>query len=88
MQKIELSIPNYFPEDGLKSTWETGFKINCSISNGTMIISANQQGLLSLAKNLLVLAQTNVPSGSHYHFDEYNSLEKDAVELIIEKINA
>ena len=31
------------------------------------------------------LAQDAVPSGCHFHFDEYNSLEQVSIELIVEK---
>lgn len=50
-----------------------------------VLISANNEGLLSLANHLLTLAQKEVPIGSHIHLDEYNSLEEGSIDLIIEK---
>lgn len=88
MAKIILDIPDYNSEKGLTSTWEENFSINCNMRNGEVIISANQQGLISIAKQLLTLAQNNVSSGCHYHFDEFNSLESGSCELIITKIDA
>lgn len=51
-----------------------------------VIISANREGLLSLANHLLNLAQAEVPCGTHIHLDEYNSLEDGSLDLIVEKI--
>ena len=39
-----------------------------------------------MANHLLTLAQDEIEEGAHIHLDEYNSLEEDSVELIIEKI--
>ena len=65
--------------------WEDGFTIKVSVDNNdTVVISANRAGLLSLAMQLKALA--NEETGSHLHYDEYNSLEDDSSGLIIEKI--
>lgn len=50
-----------------------------------MIISANNEGLLSLARHLLTLVQNEVPIGTHIHLDEYNLLEEGSIDLIVEK---
>ena len=83
---ITLEIPQYNSENGFKFEWEKEFEIITKIENEEIIISANRAGLVSLAKQLLSLAQENIPSGYHIHFDEYNSLEKGSFELVIEKI--
>ena len=83
--EIKLTVPEYSGE-GLKFEWENGFEIKVGINTGEVIISANKAGLVSLAKQMLTLAQDAVPMGYHMHFDEYNSLEEGSVELIIEKI--
>jgi len=54
------------------------------VDGNTTIVSANKAGLISLAKNLTLLADEL--SGSHIHLDDYNSLEEGSSELIIEKI--
>ena len=62
--------------------WEDGFTIKVSVDDGnTVVISANREGLLSLANQLTALA--NEHTGSHIHYDEYNSLEDGSSELII-----
>ena len=65
--------------------WVNGFTIHVKIDEGgTVVISANKAGLLSLAGQLTALA--NEDPGSHIHYDEYNSLEDGSTEMIIEKI--
>ena len=61
-----------------------GFEIKTVIENDQIMISANKEGLLSLAKHLTALAD-GVP-GDHIHYDEYNSLEEGSAEMIIERI--
>ena len=62
--------------------WEEGFKIRVGIDKGTVILSMNRAGLLSLAGQLAALAGEK--PGSHLHYDEYNSLEAGSAELIME----
>ena len=64
--------------------WVDGFTIKVRVENGNVVISANKEGLLSLANQLKTLAEEAV--GCHCHYDEYNSLEDGSSELIIEKI--
>ena len=64
--------------------WVDGFEIKTVIENDQIVISANKEGLLSLAKHLTALAD-GVP-GDHIHYDEYNSLEEGSAEMIIERI--
>ena len=63
--------------------WVDGFEITVRIDNGTAVISANREGLISLANHLKSLAEE--PSGNHIHLDVYNSLEEGSSELIFEK---
>jgi hypothetical protein len=66
--------------------WEDGFSIAVKIEDNTVTLTANREGLLSLANNLVTLAQTTT-SRDHFHLDENNSLEDGSAELIIEKNN-
>lgn len=63
--------------------WEDGFTVHVRLECGTVVLSANRAGLLSLANHLTALAKEE--AGSHIHLDRYNSLEDDSVELILEK---
>lgn len=67
----------------MKIRWEEGFRIQVTVNDNETLISANREGLLSLAKQLRDLAE-EMP-GNHIHYDEYNSLEEGSAELIIEK---
>ena len=65
--------------------WEDGFTIATRIENGAIVVSANAAGLRSLANHFLTLAnETNVRG--HFHLDEFNSLEDNSVDLIVEKV--
>ncbi len=83
--KKEIEFEEYIAENGIKLSWENGFKIKCIVTDNTVIISANKEGLLSLANHLVNLAQDLIPNGNHLHFDENNSLEDGSNELIISK---
>ena len=63
--------------------WVEGYEIRVTIDNGTAVISANREGLLSLATQLVMMA-TEAP-GTHIHYDDHNSLEEGSAEMIIEK---
>ncbi len=66
-------------------SWKNGFSIKVKVDSGTVIISANKEGLLSLAKQLTTLAEA-LP-GNHIHYDEDNSLEEGSAEMIIVNSN-
>lgn len=83
MKEIKINIPEY--DDAIELVWDDNYKIKTSTPYDTITIEANHDGLLSLARHLLLLAQEEVPNGSHFHLDEFNSLEDSSVELIISK---
>ena len=64
--------------------WTDGFDITVKIVDGAAVISANKEGLLSLAAQLADLAEAE--PGCHIHYDEYNSLEEGSAEMIIERV--
>ena len=64
--------------------WEDGFSIKVSVDGGTVVISANKEGLLSLAAQLAAL--TEAQPGSHIHYDENNALETGSAELVVERV--
>ena len=65
--------------------WEDGFVVSVKIIDSTVILSANKEGLKSLANHLNALSEES--TDSHIHLDKYNSLEDDSSELIIERIS-
>ena len=68
----------------MTTDWVDGFEIRVSIDTGEAVISANKEGLLSLAQQLAALAEES--AGSHLHYDAYNSLKEGSAELIFEKL--
>lgn len=83
----EMEIIDYNNNDGLQLIWDKNFEISVTVNGKEVEIKANNSGLLSLARHLITLAQNNVPDGSHFHLDEYNSLETGSSDLIISKIS-
>ena len=64
--------------------WIDGFEIKVDIQGEREVcITANQEGLLSLASHLITLAQKQ--PGDHFHLDQYNSLEEGSAQLVIAK---
>ena len=69
----------------MEINWEDGSTVKVRVEDGeTVVISANKEGLLSLAAQLTDMS--NEETGCHIHYDAYNSLEDGSPELIIEKI--
>ena len=66
--------------------WVGDFKIEVGLDNddNAVVISANREGLLSLARQLTTLADESV--GSHIHYDDYTSLEDGSIEMIVQKL--
>lgn len=85
MASITVRIPDYSPGKGFEFIWEDGAIIETKIEDKIVEIRANKEGLISLANHFLNLAQDSIPSGYHFHLDEFNSLEEGSNELIIEK---
>lgn len=83
--EIILSIPDYNPEKGIKLNWQGAFEIAVKIEEKSVVITANREGLLSLANHFANLAQREVPSGSHLRLVAFNSLEEGSAQLIISK---
>ena len=63
--------------------WIDGSEISVDHDHDEVVISANREGLLSLAKHLTALADGE--PGEHVHYDEFNSLEEGSTEIIIER---
>ena len=67
----------------MEINWTEGFTIRTRPDGNAFVISANREGLLSLAGILAALAEQK--PGSHLHLDQDNSLEDGSVELVLEK---
>lgn len=68
---------------GLKREWERDFRLEVAVEGREVTIRANRAGLVSLAKQLLTMAQEHVPSGCHLHYEAGTALEDDSHDLVI-----
>lgn len=68
----------------MEMKWLDGFTISVCAAGKAVTVSANREGLLSLAGHLKALAEGQ--PGDHIHYDEHNSLEEGSPEMIIELI--
>ena len=84
--EMKLDIPEYDSKEGLPLHWSPGFAIAVSGIGNEVYIKANKAGLISLAVQLLTLAQDDVPAGRHYHYDEHTCLEDGSKGLVLEKV--
>lgn len=84
--EIKKQIPTYSRDNGIEFVWEDKFIIQADNNLNSVVIKANKEGLQSLAKHLLTLAQDEVPVDTHLHYDEFNSLEEGSCEIVIQKI--
>ena len=82
---VTLELPDYSSETGVPIQWQGDFSVFTSGMADCFIIRANKSGLVSLAIQLLTLAQDEAPAGCHIHYDAFNSLEDGSIELIIQK---
>ena len=84
--KIEISLPDYDAYTGINLQWVHGAVIKTRIEDSELLLTANKEGLLSLAYHLIALAQDNVPIHKHIHYDDSNSLEAGSASIIIERM--
>lgn len=68
----------------MRVEWVDGFETKAVAENGEIVISANRAGMLSLAKQLMALADG--VAGDHIHYDDQSSLEEGSTEMIIERV--
>lgn len=64
--------------------WVDGFEIRVTAEERAVTMSANREGMLSLARMLTDLADGE--PGDHVHLDGSNSLEDGSAELVIERV--
>lgn len=65
--------------------WEPGAEITVAVDGGEVVISANAEGLMTLARTMLAVATAQV--GSHVHLDDLGGLQEGSAELIIELVD-
>ncbi|MDO4798380.1 MAG: hypothetical protein Q4A01_10240 [Coriobacteriales bacterium] len=68
----------------MRMRWENDFQLSTAIQEGEIVISANRNGMRSLANILMDLSDQE--PGAHVHLDEHNSLEDGSIELVIQRV--
>lgn len=83
--KIQVEIPDYNRDAGLQIPWNDGAGIEVSLDGREVIIAANGEGLTSLARQLLMLAQEEIPNGHHVHLTDVSGLFPGSLDLTMRK---
>jgi hypothetical protein len=83
--QLLVEIPDYNPATGFEFTWADGFETEVELCHDGVMIKYNKAGLLSLATQLLTLAQDDFGNGYAIHLDKYVALEGNSIDLIIVK---
>ncbi|MGW4517167.1 Imm32 family immunity protein [Streptomyces sp. NPDC004393] len=79
-----VQVPDYRPGGGIQLSWDEDFEIAVSVSGSEVSIKANREGLVSLARHLLTLAQDQVHGGAHIHLTADQEIDSDH-DLILER---
>ncbi|MDO7876477.1 hypothetical protein Q5H93_17160 [Hymenobacter sp. ASUV-10] len=83
--EFTITLPDYNPYVGFEFTWVDDCEIKVDLGHDGVVITGNKAGLISLAAQLLTLAQDDFGDGYDFHLDKYNALEDDSIDLIVVK---
>ena len=84
--KITISVPDYNRFEGLRIPWVDNHFIEVSLDENCVYIRANSEGLETLARQMLTLAQIDVPIGRHINLTGESGLVLGSLDLEIHKI--
>ena len=82
-----MQLDTYSQATGGSFTWNPGYSLKVAALGGEVVIAANAEGLKSLARHLLTMAQADVPDGYHIHFEPELELEDQSLALVLEKVD-
>lgn len=82
---LDLPFGSYSAEEGLQLNWLDGYSLEVRVLGGEVVISANPEGLRSLAAHLLTLAREEVPRGVHAHMEPGLELDDGSAPLIVDR---
>ncbi|MGI5250090.1 Imm32 family immunity protein [Actinacidiphila glaucinigra] len=66
-------------------TWDDNARIEVRALGGEIVIEANADGLRTLARHLLTLAQDGTPDGAHLHLEAGMGLAEGSRSLVLER---
>jgi len=69
-RQVNVEITEYTESDGIWYEFSDAGSISVRVTGKSVLISANREGLETLARIALTLAQENVTTGSHVHLEE------------------
>jgi hypothetical protein len=81
---FRYSVPDYDENRGVQRGLQGNSRILVKVLGNTVAIQSNPEGLITLAKHLLTLAQPTVPDGFHCHYDAGHQLEVGSAHLVLE----
>jgi hypothetical protein len=81
--RIIVDLPDY-DGNALDVIWDEGANYTLDFDGNGLIISANKSGLISLAKQMLYMAHSNLPFGSHVHYSSFfTKMGEETLEITI-----
>ena len=83
--EVTIEIVDYDRRTGLGFWRDEQDLIRADFLHDAVRIVGNPSGLTALARYLLTLAQSGVPSGAHIHLDDFSGLPADSVPLVLER---
>lgn len=81
---VVLELPDY-DGNALDVIWEDNASYTAEVFENDILIKANRQGLISMAKQMLYMAYNDLPLGSHIHYNKFFTKTESKYDLIIEK---
>jgi len=81
--RITIDVPDHTDEEGIPIVFEDEYHIRVWFDISSVVVEANQSGMITLARTLLSLACNDVPSGYHIHLDSGFVLGDDSVNLTL-----
>lgn len=66
-----INFPKYNEDDGIDVIWNNNARCHITVTQDEVIIEANEEGLMCLGKQLIYLADTSIPKGSHVALDSF-----------------
>lgn len=83
--KVTIDIPN-FDGEGVDVIWDKNANYEIMVEGDEVMICANKEALMSIAKQMLYLAQSDIPLYAHVHYNAFFTGEVlSKYELGIEK---
>lgn len=92
LKTIQIDVPEYSPRWGVVPVYsDTDYLLDVQVneSNHEVMITADTEGLIVLARHFLTLALESVPSGCHIHYDDNPSsglLSKGSLPMVVSKV--